>query len=121
MHELALDDRTSVSGRRPNLARSKLGHRLQLDRLIEIVDQSGAGLPNSSIDYHRADAAHLFKAVHAPDRWRRCLAFTGHRIFLNLHQAGDDVEIRTVRNTKPLPIWLRIGVSSSPDVEFTVL
>ena len=76
-HLRAVDDQISHVG--------KLGHRLQLDRLIEIVNQSGAGLPNSSVDYHCADAAHLFKAVHAPDRWRRCLAFTGYRVLLNLH------------------------------------
>ena len=44
----------------------KLGHRLEFDRLIEIVDERGAGLAHASVDDHRADAADLLETVHVP-------------------------------------------------------
>src|SRR6185369_4075457 len=99
----------------------KLRHRFQLDRLIEIIDERRARLPRAAIDDHRTNTAYLFQTVHVPHRRRRALARFVHRVLLDLHQAGNDVEIRSIGNLELLPVLWRVGIGAAPDMNLNCL
>src|SRR5205085_5664879 len=86
-------------------------HRLQSYRLVrfEVVDERRAGLARAPVDDHRADAADLFETVHLPDGRRGGPALARDRVLPDLHQAGDDVEVRAVGDRELLPV--RVGVT----------
>ncbi len=44
-----------------------------------------------------------------------------YRVLLDLHQARNDIEIRSIRNLKLLPVLRRIGIGATPDMNLDCL
>ena len=86
----------------------KLGHGFQDDRQVQIIQQSGTGLPDPAVDHHGAGPANLFQAVAFPDHGGRFFPVSGYRILLNLLKAGNHVGVVFVRDVEFLPVGLGI-------------
>src|SRR5262245_2000290 len=95
----------------------KLRHRLQLDRLFEIINQCRARLASATIHDHCANTAYLLKTVHLPHRRSRSITGLSNGVLLNLHQTRNDVEVRPVGYFEFLPVLRRIGICPAPDVD----
>ena len=98
-----LENHAAVGGEIAN--DGKLGERFKLDRLLEIVDQRGAGHAGASVDEHGAGAADFFEAIRVVGDGRGRLAFAGDGVGGDLHEARrsrscpDGGRVRTLPST----------------------
>ena len=110
-----LEDHAAVDG---EIAHDgKLGERLELDRLLEIVDQRRAGHAGASVDQHGAGAADFLEAIRVVGDGRGRLAIAGDGVGGDLHQRGDHVHARMVGEFELFPVGLGGGSVLALDLE----
>ena len=97
------------------------GERLDLDWLLEIVNQRGAGHAGLAVDAHGAGAADLFEAIGVVGDGRGGAAFGGDGVRGDLHHGGDDVHALTPLEFEVFPYGGSIGSGLALDFEFNGL
>src|SRR5215469_2416218 len=83
----------------------KLRQRLKANRLLEIIDQCRACLSGLSIDQHCTRAAYFFQTIRLVADWRRFFAVTRDRLFRDIPQALDHVQVRSIPQLVLFPAY----------------
>ena len=93
-HALTVDPKVADDG--------ELTHRFKHDLVgifQQFVDQRGTTLTNAAVDDHGACAADFFEAAAVPDDRRRLAAVGRLRMFGDVLQHADDVQVRSMLAT----------------------
>ena len=100
----------------------KLCHRLDADRLFELIDQRGAGHACFAVDEHGAGAADFFEAVGIVGDRRGFFAVAGDGIFGDVAQADDDVHRGAPGEREFFPargfVWALLALDAEDDLFF---